>query len=97
MRDNPLPVDLPTMGDKLSAWLGIGPTFEEVEAVAYDLILRHGVWAHDEAIHLSDVALFVGSSKNAKMYRLAAHQIKHSFELAWENMREMRANGAARH
>jgi hypothetical protein len=67
MRDSPVPTDLPTIGDRLSAWLGIGPTHAEVEAVAHDLILRHGVWAHDEAIHLSEVARFIGSARNAKL------------------------------
>jgi hypothetical protein len=96
MRDDPVEVDL-TIGDKLSAWLGIGPTYSEVEVVAHDLILRHGVWAHDEAIHLSDVALFVGSSKNAKLYRLAAQQIKHSFEVAWRNIRQREIDKGTRH
>jgi hypothetical protein len=67
MRDSPVPTDLPTIGGRLSAWLGIGPTHAEVEAVAHDLILRHGVWAHDEAIHLSEVARFIGSARNAKL------------------------------
>jgi hypothetical protein len=34
----------------------IWPQREEVEGVALDLIARHGLAAHDEAIHLSEVA-----------------------------------------
>jgi hypothetical protein len=95
MRDSPVPTDLPTIGDRLSAWLGIGPTHAEVEAVAHDLILRHGVWAHDEAIHLSEIARFIGSARNAKLYRLAADRIRLSFEVAWESIRQRRTKGAA--
>jgi hypothetical protein len=97
MRENPVPVGLLTVGDKLSAWLGFGPSFNEVEEVAYDLIVRHGIWAYDEAIHLSEVARLMGSSRNAKLYRLAANHTKISFEVAWKNLREMRTNRAARH
>jgi hypothetical protein len=65
---------------------------EEVDALAYDLIVRHGLDAYDEAIHLSEVARFhLHSSKNDKLYRLAAHQIEISFETAWENTRQRNA------
>jgi hypothetical protein len=42
MRDDPVAFAMPKIGEKLSAWLGIGPTCEEIEEVAHDLILRHG-------------------------------------------------------
>jgi hypothetical protein len=95
MTDAPVSVDLRTFGDKLSAWLRLGPLHEEIEATAHDLIVRHGVWAYDEAIHLSEVARFIGSPKNDKLYRLAAHEIKISFETAWGSLRAKRTDQAA--
>ncbi len=85
MPDNPVPLDLHNVGDKLSAWLGLGPSHEEIEAVAHDMIARHGLEAYEEAIRLSEVARFLGSSKNNKLYRLAAHHIKLSFEAPWKS------------
>ena len=97
MHENPVPLRLLSVGDKLSAWLGFGPSFNEVEEVAHDLIVRHGIWAYDEAIHLSEVARSIGSLRNEKLYRLVANHTKISFEVAWKNLREMRTNGAGRH
>jgi len=69
------------------------PSREEVEAVAHDLIVGHGLFAHDEAIHISEVARFLGSSKESKFYRLAADEIKLSFDAAWENIRQRQTGG----
>jgi hypothetical protein len=65
------------------------PSREEVTAVTTDLIFRHGLFAHGEAVHLS--ARFLGSSKNGRLYRLAADEIQHSFETAWETIRRRRS------
>ena len=62
----------------------VGPSREQITAVSHDLIVRHGLNAYDEAIHLSEVAQFLGSSKNGKLYRLAADEIKLSFDAAWK-------------
>jgi hypothetical protein len=67
------------------------PSREEVTAVTTDLIVRHGLFAHGEAVHLSEVARFLGSSKNGRLYRLAADEIQHSFETAWETIRRRRS------
>jgi serine/threonine protein phosphatase 1 len=71
-----------------------GPTRAEVTAVAHDLIVRRGLNAYDEAIHISEIALTIGSSKNAKLYRLAADEIKLTFELAWEKVRKKQGDAA---
>jgi hypothetical protein len=76
----------PTFADKLASWLGLGPLQEEIESFAHDLIVRHGVLAYEEAIHLSEVARAIGSTRNAKLYRLAAREIEISFNLAWERI-----------
>jgi hypothetical protein len=83
-----------TIGDKLASWLGLGPMKPEIEAFAHDLIVRHGVRAHDEAIHLSEVARSIGSARNAKLYRLAAREIEISFNEAWKKI-SLRENDKA--
>jgi hypothetical protein len=62
------------------------PSREEVEAVAHDLIVRHSLKAYEEAVHLSEVARSLGSSKNDELYRLAADEIKLSFDEAWKSV-----------
>jgi serine/threonine protein phosphatase 1 len=71
-----------------------GPTRDEISAVAHDLIVRRGLGAYDEAIHISEIARTIGSSKNAKLYRLAADEIKLSFRLAWKNVRKRQTGEA---
>jgi serine/threonine protein phosphatase 1 len=71
-----------------------GPTRAEVTAVTHDLIVRRGLNAYDEAIHIFEIARTIGSSKNAKLYRLAADEIKLTFELAWEKVRKRQADAA---
>jgi hypothetical protein len=67
-----------------------GPSREEIRSVTHDLIVRHGLFARDEAVHLSEVARFLGSSKNDRLYRLAADEIKTSFDLAWQKICQRR-------
>jgi hypothetical protein len=86
MRDNSDGSISPTFGDKLASWFGLGPLQEEIESFAHDLIVRHGVLAYDEAIHLSEVARSLGSARNAKLYRLAAREIEISFNVAWKKI-----------
>jgi hypothetical protein len=94
MRDDPNAGISPTIGDKLASWLGLGPLQQEIEAFAHDLIVRHGVRAYDEAIHLSEVARSIGSARNAKLYRLAAREIEASFNAAWKKI-SLRENSRA--
>jgi hypothetical protein len=46
-----------------------GPPKEEVVAVATDLIARFGLQAHDEALHLEEVAAMLRSVRNRALYR----------------------------
>ncbi|WP_158816134.1 hypothetical protein [Methylocapsa sp. S129] len=60
-----------------------GPSQGEIDEIAHDLIVRHGLDAYDEAVHLSEaVRLLPRSVRQRKMYRLAAVQIEQSFETA---------------
>ena len=52
----------------------IGPTDEEIELVARDLIVRHGEDAPDEALRLCGVCRALGASKIERLYRLAARR-----------------------
>jgi hypothetical protein len=70
-------------------WLG--PTREEITSVTHDLIVRYGLFAHDEAVHLAEVARFLGSAKNGRLYRLAADEIKLSFDMAWRKISQKHA------
>ena len=53
-------------------WLG--PTREEIEAVARDLIAHYGANASDEALRICEAYRRLGASKNEKLYRLAARR-----------------------
>jgi hypothetical protein len=73
-----------------------GPSQEEIDEVARDLILRHGLNAYDEAVHLSEVArLLPRSLRQRKIYELAAVRIERSFETAQKRLRERSAAESA--
>jgi hypothetical protein len=55
-----------------------GPPKEEVVAVATDLIARFGLQAHDEALHLEEVAAMLRSVRNRALYRDVAREIEKS-------------------
>ena len=55
-----------------------GPPKEEVVAVATDLIARFGLQAHDEALHLEQVAAMLRSVRNRALYRDVAREIEKS-------------------
>jgi len=55
-----------------------GPPKEEVVAVATDLIARFGLQAHDEALHLEEVAAMLRSVRNRALYRDVASEIEKS-------------------
>jgi hypothetical protein len=57
----------------------MGPSREEVVAVTTDLIARFGVQAHDEALHLEEVAATMRFRRNRTLYRRAAREIEKSF------------------
>jgi hypothetical protein len=72
-----------------------GPSQEEINEVARDLIVRHGLDAYDEAIHLSEVIrLIPRSPRQRKIYDLAAVQIERSFNVARGLLRD-RSTGAS--
>ena len=56
--------------------LFIDPPQAEVDAVAIDLIMRFGLKAHDEALHLADVASRMHARRNRHLYRHAACPIE---------------------
>ena len=62
-----------------------GPSRQEVDALAHDLIVRHGLDAYDEAIRLSEIVqLLPHSIRQRRLYELAAARIEQSFEIARE-------------
>jgi hypothetical protein len=74
-----------------------GPSQEEIDEIAHDLIVRHGLNAYDEAVHLSEVVrLLPRSLRQRKMYELAAVQIERSFETARTRLREKSGSKPAR-
>jgi len=59
------------------------PSREEVDALARDLIVRHGLDAYDEAIRLSEVVqLLPHSIRQQRLYQRAAARIEESFKIA---------------
>jgi hypothetical protein len=71
------------------------PTREEVVAVATDLIMRFGLEAEDEALHLTEVAANMRAVRNCQLYRLVAREIEKSFAEARTRMRPVPASEAA--
>jgi hypothetical protein len=55
------------------------PPREEVAAVASDLIIRFGLRARDEALHLAVLSEQMRARWNMQLYRLAAREIETSF------------------
>lgn len=70
----------------------IHPRQDKIGAVATDLIVRFGHQAHDEALHLADVATQMHASQNRRMYRLAAREIERSLDNARTRLRSARAS-----
>jgi len=54
----------------------IDPSQDEVVAVGTDLIVRFGIGAHDEALHLAEVAARMRANRNRHLYLLAAREIE---------------------
>jgi len=54
----------------------MGPTQDEVAAISTDLIARFGLQAHDEALHLIEVATQMRFPRNRKLYRQVAREIE---------------------
>lgn len=65
----------------------LGPSHDEVAAAATDLIARFGVHAHDEALHLEEVAAKLRAARNRELYRRAAREIERSFAEARSRMK----------
>jgi hypothetical protein len=65
-----------------------GPSKDEVDALAHDLIVRHGLEAYDEAIRLSEVVqLLPRAIRQRRLYDRVAARIEQSFEIAREAVR----------
>ena len=73
----------------------VDPTREEVVAVATDLIIRFGLEAQDEALHLTEVAANMRAVRNCQLYRLAAREIEKGFTEARTRMCSTPASEAA--
>ena len=54
----------------------IDPPQDKVVAVATDLIVRFGLEAHDEALHLAEVAPGMRANRNQHLHLLAAREIE---------------------
>src|SRR5260221_9063590 len=56
-----------------------GPSQDEVDALARDLIARHGLGAYDEAVRLSEIVqLLPRALRQRRLYELAAARIGQS-------------------
>jgi transposase len=65
-----------------------GPTRQDADQMAYQLIVLHGLGAYDEAVRLSEVARTLARpNRQSKLYRMAAEEIDRSFKIAWRNVR----------
>ena len=60
----------------------MGPSRDEVVAITTDLIARFGLKAHDEALHLEEVAATMRFRRNRNLYRRVAREIEKSFNEA---------------
>jgi hypothetical protein len=52
------------------------PRKDEVAAIATDLITRFGLRAHEEAAHLVELSLQMGSRRKGALYELVAREIE---------------------
>jgi hypothetical protein len=55
------------------------PRKDEVAAIATDLITRFGLRAHEEAAHLAELSLQMGSRRKGALYESVAREIEASF------------------
>ncbi len=65
----------------------MGPSQEEVAAIVTDLIARFGLQAHDEALHLAEVATQLRFRRNRDLYRRVAREIEKSFIEAQDRLK----------
>lgn len=65
----------------------MGPSQEEVAAASADLIARFGLEAHDEALHLAEVATQLRFRRNRDLYRRVAREIEKSFIEAQDRLK----------
>jgi hypothetical protein len=74
----------------------IDPPQDKVVAVATDLIVRFGLEAHDEALHLAEVAARMRANRNRRLYLLAGREIEERFADARTRLNGAPASEAAR-
>ena len=67
------------LGEPILRMPFMGPSQEEVAAISADLIARFGLQAHDEALHLMEVATQLRFRRNRDLYRRVAREIEKSF------------------
>ena len=70
----------------------MGPSQEEVAATSADLIARFGLQAHDEALHLMEVATKLRFPRNRDLYRRVARDIEKSFVEARDRLKAKAAS-----
>lgn len=72
------------------------PRKDEVAAIATDLITRFGLRAHEEAAHLAELSLRMGSRRKGALYELVAREIEASFQEArrQRGLRQIASDGA---
>lgn len=71
----------------------IDPPREEVALVASDLIVRFGLHARDEALHLAGLSKQMRARWNRQLYRQAAREIEMSFAEARKRLDVARRHG----
>ena len=70
----------------------MGPSQEEVAATSADLIARFGLQAHDEALHLMEVARQLHFQRNRDLFRRVAREIEKSFMEARDRLKAKSAS-----
>lgn len=73
----------------------LAPSQDEIVAVATDLIMRFGLEAYDEALHLPEAATQMRAVRNRQLYNLAAREIAKSFAEARGRLNREPASEAA--
>jgi hypothetical protein len=75
------------LGEPILRMPFMGPSQEEVAAIVTDLIARFGLQAHDEALHLAEVATQLRFRRNRDLYRRVAREIEKSFIEAQDRLK----------
>lgn len=74
----------------------LDPSQDEIVAVATELIVRFGLEAYDEALHLAKAAAQMRAAKNRQLYILVAREVEKRLAEARGRLNREPASEAAR-